>query len=313
MSNNVTFSLKQCVHILVFLCVIVGCGDEGLIMDVGVASAPPAPAAIGPVPPDVAELLWGDLHALVDDLSLLLREDDKLGDEFHGARWQSMVKEIGLILNQREHYTKYIDAGGVAIIGGRHIDDRFFYAAREIVLSMTSKRPEVRALLTPNDKFRMIFYVSEWGTATLPEVIPARDHWTSANSHCNRVENYCAVAVSFHPLEKEELLFGHTFVHEFAHAMHYVIQGLDATFQERLEKAYANAIEFGGYWPEGTYGYTNVLEYWAVGVTTWFDTVGHPKSSDVLGPQFLAGDPLLYALLEEWLPVLPVLHIEYKW
>ena len=219
-----------------------------------------------------------------------------------------MVKEICLILNQQEHYTKYINAGGVAIIGGRHVDNRFFYAAQEMVLSITSKRPEVRAFLTPNYGFRMILFASEWGIASLPEVMPAHSSRATLG-HCFRGD-YCASSVS---LRENQLFFSHAFVHEFAHAMHYVIQGLDATFQARLETAYENALEVGGFWPEGTYGYTDVYEYWAVGVTTWFDTVAHPTSSDVLAPQFLAKDALLYLLLEEWLPLLPVLHIQSKW
>ncbi len=297
---------KFCALLFVFLCFL-GCGDEGWYINNEVA--PPAPATIGAVPPHVAESLWGDLHALVDELSLLLREDDKLGDEFHGARWQSMVKRIALILSQQEYYTKYINAGGVAIVGGRDVDDRFFYAAREIVLSMTSKRPEVRAFLTHNYGFRMILFNSEWGIASIPEVIlvrPLRPVSGSCVIDDFLLDNYC---VASFPFPNDHPLFGNTFVHEFAHAMHTVIQRLDATFQERLETAYANAVEFGGYWQAGHYGYTDVLEYWAVGVTTWFDTVGHPKSSDILGPQFLAKDPLLYALLEEWFPVMPVLHI----
>jgi hypothetical protein len=75
----------------------------------------------------------------------------------------------------------------------------------------------------------------------------------------------------------------------------------------------ARWIEVGGFWEAGTYGYTNANEYWAVGVTTWFDTVAHPTSSDVLAPQFLSKDALLYALLAEWLPVVPVLHLQNKW
>ena len=309
----------QFAFIFLYLCFFgFGCGDEGFI-DGGAAFAPPAEvslAPIAPVPPDVADLLWGDVHGRVDELSLLLAKDDKLGDELHGARWQSMVKDIALNLNQRGHYTKYINAGGVAIIGGRHVDDRFFYAAQEIVLSMTSKRPEVRSLLTPNSGFRVILFHWGWGAASLPEVVPANisNLYFPSSGWCFEGD-YCAVSVSFQSSEEKKngLFFSSVFVHEFAHAMHYIIQGLDATFQARLEAAYANALEFGGFWTAGTYGYTDVYEYWAVGVTTWFDTVAHPTSSDVLKPLFLAKDAPLYALLEEWLPVIPVLHIQYKW
>ena len=46
------------------------------------------------------------------------------------------------------YYTKYIDAGGIAIVGNHYVKDEQFYAAREVILLMTSKRPELREPLS---------------------------------------------------------------------------------------------------------------------------------------------------------------------
>ena len=54
------------------------------------------------------------------------------------------------------YYTKYIDAEGIAIVGSDWVRDEQFYAAREIVLLMTSKRPELREPLSLKTGFRII-------------------------------------------------------------------------------------------------------------------------------------------------------------
>ena len=72
-----------------------------------------------PIPNDVYELLWG--------------------------HWT----KAGLSA-PRDYYTKYIDAGGIAIVGGDLVDDRLFQMARHIVLVMTAKLPGLRDALSYN-------------------------------------------------------------------------------------------------------------------------------------------------------------------
>ena len=58
----------------------------------------------------------------------------------------------------------------------------------------------------------------------------------------------------------------------------------------------------------------NVKEYWAVGVAYWFEYMSqvYPKEDIYEGERlpyhdlFLAKDPLLYALLDEWFPLLSI-------
>ena len=61
------------------------------------------------------------------------------------------------------------------------------------------------------------------------------------------------------------------------------------------------------------YAMTNVREYWAVGVAYWFEYLSlvYPEGDIYEGKRlyldsFLEKDPLLYALLEEWFPLLTI-------
>ena len=85
------------------------------------------------------------------------------------------------------YYTKYIDAGGIAIVGNHYVRDEQFYVAREVILHMTSKRPELREPLSLNSgdenrRFRVILinaeepteseFNSEYGRAMRGKTIP---------------------------------------------------------------------------------------------------------------------------------------------
>ena len=60
------------------------------------------------------------------------------------------------------------------------------------------------------------------------------------------------------------------FIHEFAHSIHLIgLMAADSTFDARLRLTYDTAIT-SGLWA-GTYAASNYLEYWAEGVTIWFN------------------------------------------
>lgn len=200
--------------------------------------------------------------------------------------------------------TKYIDAGGVTIVGHSQVADVHFYKARMVFLIMTSEHPEIREYLSLARDFRIV-------------LLDAR-----GEGGCGW--NFCRVSSDTF-----------TLVHEFGHAMHYAIRELDPAFQERLEEAYAvayaDAVEDAGYWNgpdvyrQGDYAMRNDREYWAMGVNRWFglttyfrdgvwpyfqDGQTHFRSGELSYDAYIAQDhdvfleldPMLYALLKEWLP-----------
>ena len=93
------------------------------------------------------------------------------------------------------------------------------------------------------------------------------------------------------------------FVHEFGHALHAAIRVIDTEFNDKLKKAYTTAMEAGKY--KDTKASQNYREYWAEGVETWYIKTG--LYSDInLYEEIAEYDPLLFALLDEWLPQIHV-------
>ncbi len=93
-------------------------------------------------------------------------------------------------------------------------------------------------------------------------------------------------------------------LHEFAHVLH--LQGyavVDPTFDPALRAAYDQAVA-SGTWAD-TYALTNVEEYWAEGVQSYFGrNLGADPADGVHGPldtrdELAAADPVLHALIDD--------------
>ena len=242
--------------VLVALLVFFGCSEEHLestVIDI-LTGKTDTDTVIGPPPPEIATLLWGDLDAAKANLADVL-EDGILeinGRRIHdtaGVARDGLIYEIDFIETQRNYYQKYIDADGLAIIGGAEVDDIFFSAAKKVALGMTSKRPETRAWFSvyrgesPAERFRMIL--------ASPKCLIPQVHLGAMTNRrlCHRYagacipDRYCVVTVGLRsiPGHEGELIFSHTFIHEMGHAIHYALRAIDPTFQTRLEAAYEDA------------------------------------------------------------------------
>lgn len=319
--------------LLIVLCVyIAGCGDEGVILEGLVPSAPPVEGVIGPVPPEIAEILWGpDVDTLMLELDEVMKDYPDTASS--RIRAKILIAKICLRREQDAYYKKHINAGGVAIMGHTSLDDRFFYAARDIVLGMTQKRPELRALLTPSREnrpgatiedsvhditglgvpsrtFRYILYEQNMGKNSIPEkhLTPnsSPPQWTPTrvSGTCSPIDCYQVVHI-----RKGELSLSDVFIHEFAHAIHYAIRLIDPTFEDRLRDAYDEAVKNApsvnnpdgkGYWVSGQYALSNPGEYWAETVKAWFRRLSAPDTPEVIRAKLREGNPLGYALLSEW-------------
>lgn len=317
--------------LILFCSGIFGCGDEGIekiLHDIG--AAPPAPGVVGPVPDHVKEICWGK------DVETLMAELDDALDRDSVVAADRLIHWICLRREQEAYYTKYISAGGVAIMGNGVVDDRFFYTARQIVLSMTQKHPELRPLLspsrenrssatqhpirhnltgrtTPSPKYRMILVHVDQGSVVMPEsrfqtgAIFYHSGYT-IGSH----GTYGRVIVQ--RTSDGRFFFADTFIHEFAHAIHQAIELLDTTFDARLEAAYAAAKENGSYFGEvgsRNYALKNKLEYWAESARVWFGTLASPKR-EFTRDRFRETDPRMYELLDEWFDLIYLGDVEGK-
>ena len=312
----------------IFLFCVFGCGDEGVLLDGLVPTAPPL-SDVGPVPPDIQEIIWGkDVDTLMAELEAAIEGDRDILVE-------SLIHQICLRREQEAYYTKYINAGGVAIMGNDYIDDRFFYAARDIVLGMTWKRPELREQLSPmrenrpgaiqqdgrhdvtgrvtvSRKYRMILVHVDQGSTVMPEL-----HLGSG------AFNFPALGSGSHGIYGRVVVqrsstggryMSPIFIHEFAHAIHDAIPLLDPTFVERLEAAYDAAKNDSSYFGSisiNHYALTNQWEYWAVSTKEWFMTLSI-KEREHTRNRFSEMDPLMYALLAEWFDLINLRAVETR-
>ena len=218
-------------------------------------------------------------------------------------------EEYSHIEAQRAFYTKYIEAGGIAIVANAGVTDTELIDARTVILTMTSKHPHLRDRLQMEHGFYMVLLAQDtWGW-DIPEVIVVSPQWEAVNS-CDissiglwidaegavqkplGVYGFCYARLS------QTRRFS-TFVHEFAHALD---RGMELsypdfeTFEMRVKRAQEQYDPWGLSW----------YEYWAVSVEYWFYSIGHDLGPltrhDKTYEDFFQRAPLLAELLDEWFP-----------
>ena len=317
----IKMGVKFFLLLAICLCVF-GCGDEGVLLNDLVPLAPER-VTLGPPPPELQELLWGPS---LNDLIGKHHESMKGWDlEGHGGKYPLFyIEKIVLRVMRERYYTKYIDAGGVAVIGNDVLPNRYFYATRELILEMTAKHPEIRKHLTPTDEERVpppsfdgfvfthlptptfAFVILDTEAPILPETFP---RYRGSLGLCS--PSLCNAVIGVH---SDRILLS-VVVHEFAHAMHFAIASMiDPTFDDRLKAAYAHAKNNPkSYWSDFAAAMKNRSEYWAFAVNKYcLEFLGPHFSDEQNHIRFRERDPLLYELLEEWLPRKDLSYIEEK-
>ena len=274
---------------------------------------------------DIPSEIWDILKYVREER---LRWNEKIGRDVMGAeKFDAEVRRVAEIKTRQEaFYTKYIDAGGIAIIANAGVEDRYLHEARRVVLVMTSRYPVLRErFLSRHGRYYLILIqpiqedLERW-SFPLPEhngikVLPgcnAGVYWKLES-----VIGHCFAPVIRYPYELR------TFIHEFAHALKNeigllqpdltdrawleegVFMPLDEAlklspgFGDRLEHAYNTAYAQGTW--KGEYANVNYEEYWAEGVEKWFYDIGPGREFETY-EAFFERDPLLAALLDEWFP-----------
>jgi len=223
-------------------------------------------------------------------------------------------------------YTKYADALGIAILSSPKVPDAALLVARDIVIHMLGKRPDLRNEMVARDMRVGVMAVTE-STTDIPEhrdrkkpppgdprltpgekrgyetgtgiaVMSDKEYWDRRARGLGGNPTTCA----------EENLLGYPgtryygeniFVHEFSHAiMGIAIRAADSDLFERIQGAYKAAMAKGLY--KGHYAETNANEYWAEGAQWWFwsNYEWFDGKTRLQTPDDLAAyDPDLYALL----------------
>ena len=208
-----------------------------------------------------------------------------------------------------DFYTKYADAAGLPVVASKQVDDRALAVAAYIVTKMLAARPDVTDALIES-KVRVGVIGKGQETTDLPEYAglrPEAERWNKRARGLGATRDKPAVSAG-----EENLIYlpndrykGESIlVHEFGHTFHEMgLNALDPEFEPRLKEAYEGAMK-EGLWAK-TYAATDLKEYWAEGVQSYFDCNMAVRTPDgihngVANRALLKKyDPTLYELIDK--------------
>lgn len=249
--------------------------------------------------------------------------DSSVADASASSSCEVAVTTPPAALGLDPFYVKYLDADGVPIVGSNKVSEAAVRQACRITRKMLGFRKDVRDQMKVH-RARISVMARTEVTTDIPEhsdlnqAFPGTD-WNKRarglGGTVARPATSCAeenlLCDASDPYVGENIL-----VHELAHGMvNLGVVFADKTFQSRLDDAFAKAIA-AGKWKD-TYAASNVEEYFAEGVQSYFDTNieavpanGIHNEIDTRA-ELLAYDPALHALIAEvfgpdvWTPTCP--------
>ena len=312
--------MRNLLCLLCLLCLLTACDrieqpTEQILLHPHTAEEPITHTVQFQIPTWLQKILWEDEDRLIQELlNLEINQREEI---------DRLIEAIRTRREQREDYTVFVDVEGMALIGTRGIGTRLEEIAN-IMLTMTQKHPEIRKQLHYNTGFYFVIYSPvDFTTDQLPEWREAKKGYGDSiyvvpPGFCYTGLSMCASPSKVYDYaENNAWWFKNSWgvaIHEFGHAMDWAISEIDSSFASKLNEAYENAKD-EGLW---TYHLTsspnswrnNPAEYWAEGIEAWFigknetrigwlDGAKSPPLNKVTLPEL---DPLLYELLNEWLP-----------
>lgn len=187
----------------------------------------------------------------------------------------AIPQEVRNRLNLDEFYQKHIDLHGFSVIGSAKVSNFALKEAAFLIKKIVGKRHDLLSMLNRN-KARYAVMARDEFTTDIPEHsnLKPSQYWDRRARGLGATFARPAVSCGEEnllglpgdPYAKENIL-----IHEFAHAIHQMaLIQLDNSFQSQIEECFKNSIDHN-IW-EGTYASTNVNEYWAEGVQSWFNT-----------------------------------------
>ena len=176
-------------------------------------------------------------------------------------------------------YEKYVDMGGIPLIGSNKVPDEAFAQAYYQVANMLNQKPCIRKALV-NSGIRVGIIAESEVTTNMPEysdlnkVYPNVDWDTRGRGFgATLVRPLTTDAVENLLQKRSDRWFGESIlIHEFAHTyFDFGIFSLEkgAQHQATLNKLFTDAMQTG-LWDK-TYAKTNSQEYWAETVQSWLN------------------------------------------
>ena len=196
---------------------------------------------------------------------------------------------------QKAYYTKYIDAAGIAIVGPTHLRAKDLLDARDAIVVMTSKHPELRErLLSKHGTFYMVLIPNSRDQIDMPEKKLNTDLTNDDPSDDFRgVFGACLTRYGSGTPYQYGLCWAvvgrdtssaRTLVHELAHALDSEMERLQPGFEDKRSEYY-----------KGT-GFSS-YESWARTVEAWF----YQKKPDGY-EGFIEEKGYVGELLDYWFP-----------
>ena len=213
--------------------------------------------------------------------------------------------EVREYLELDDSHQKRVSVGGFSVLGSKRVSDFALKEAAFLIRRMVGNRDDLLASLNKN-KTRFVIMARDEYTTDVPEhsnLKPAI-YWDQRARGLGATDERPAVSCGEEnllclpgdPYDTENIL-----IHELAHALHQMaIVFVHPDFQDRLDKCFELASK-EKIW-EGTYASTNVYEYWAEGVQSWFDTNrenDHDHGSIDTREELKKSDPRLARLIGE--------------
>ena len=177
---------------------------------------------------------------------------------------------------QKAYYTKYIDAAGIAIVAPQHIRTKDLIDARDAIVVMTSKHPELRErILSKHGRYYMVLLPDYHDQIDMPEnqlnIVLLND---DPSDDLRGIFGSCSSHYGFGTPYKYGLCWAvvgqatssaKTFVHEFAHALDSEMERLQPGFWDKRKEYYANVPD-----DPSNEIFLPDYEYWARAVEAWF-------------------------------------------
>jgi len=163
-------------------------------------------------------------------------------------------------------YKQHVIANGLLIVGSKKVSEYALREAAYLVGKMLAHRPDLLQRLAEKKMYVTVMAYDEMQT-DLPECrnlspwYDKRARGLGGRPVSCGEENLLDFAGD--PYHGENI-----FIHEFGHAVHGALAGLDEGFNPRLRALYEAAKQSRRI---GGYGMNNPGEFWAEGVQSWFD------------------------------------------
>lgn len=181
--------------------------------------------------------------------------------------------------NIPDFYKKYLEADGLYVVSSAQVSDSALMKAREIMMLMLAKRPDVKKYMVEKGCHVMVIGRNE-ETCDLPEfahICNSPENIAFWNKRARGFggapeDTYSASCgeENLLALPEDRYTGENILIHEFAHVIHTVgIAGVEPDFNDRLEQLRLQAIE-KGLWSD-TYAISNKEEYFAECVQSFFN------------------------------------------